>query len=421
MKNEFPLVNCDRIQEKLKELASFGLNSEGGIDRCFGSKADLEVRHWFQKQGTELGSNVNIDAIANIWITAQGVNDRLKPIVIGSHLDAVPNGGKFDGTVGVVLGLEIMRIILENKISLRHSLQVVSFTAEEPNPYNISTMGSRSITGKIDKTFLSVAFHSGTKEPLSSAIFRAGGNINNLDDSLLHKGDMAAFVECHIEQGRNLFDKGNSIGLVNCITGIYREEIEVDGESNHAGTTLMRNRHDAFLASAEAALALEKTIIAQGSDKIVGTVGKISIEPNAPNIIPGKAKFVMEIRTQDDDIKNRILNIFTCLLNNISRNRGVLFTRKIILNQEFVCMSPIVMNAINSCSKEKLMVMPSMAGHDSVHMTNIAPTGMLFVQSIEGMSHCAEERTEIKDICVAGNTLLHTILKLDEILDKNEC
>ena len=255
---------------------------------------------------------------------------------------------------------------------------------------------------------------------LSQALKRIGGNADVLEDALLKKNDMSAFIECHIEQGRILFDKKESVGVVKKITGIYREEIRVLGEANHAGTTLMKYRHDSFLSTAEAALELERIVKEVNREDVVGTVGRVNVFPNSANIISGDVEFIIEIRTPNNEIKEEIIRKFTLSLKDIEEKRNVKFERKVILNQAEVNMDKDIINALKSSIEElgmPVIDMVSMAGHDSVHMCDITKTGMLFVQSIDGKSHCKEENTDMKDIERAGNVLLNTVLKLDKEVD----
>ncbi len=415
-------INKDRIQRNLKELSLFGINENGGIDRSIGSDADKNARKWLiNKLEKELNFKANIDPIANIW--AKG-NDKeelyLSPITLGSHHDAVPNGGKFDGALGVLLAIEVAQTIKDKKCKLRHPLQIVSFSAEEPNPFNLSTLGSRVSTGKITKEEVKKARNSESGMLLSEALQNIGGNADKLDEAILKPGSMSAFIECHIEQGRILFDKNLPTGVVKKITGIYRELITVVGEANHAGTTLMKYRHDSLLGASEVCLELEKIIKEVDRNDVVGTVGKLNVFPNSANIIPGGTEFILEIRTPNSEIKEHIIEVFSSRLKEIEEKRGIKFERKIILNQAEVNMNETIVRVLGQSIEELLeykIELVSMAGHDSVHMTDIGKTGMLFVQSIDGKSHCAEENTNIDDIEKAGNVLLQTVLKLDEELD----
>ncbi|MCO7125286.1 hydantoinase/carbamoylase family amidase [Sporolactobacillus shoreicorticis] len=413
-------INERRISERIRCLAKFGMNREGGIDRSLGSKADIQAREWLKNLWkTELQAAVAVDPAANLWAERKG-KEKIKPIVLGSHHDAVANGGKYDGAVGVLLATEVVQSLKEANYKLRHPIKVVSFSAEEPNPYNISTLGSRLITGVLDSKQVGEATHVYTHEKLSETLKRLGGDVGNVANHLLTSDDVGAFLECHIEQGRHLTDHGLSLAVVSSITGIYREEITIDGEANHAGTTMMENRHDALLAGAELSLAVEQAVIGQGRSDVVGTVGHFEIFPNSANIIPGQAHLILEMRTSNDQVFKELRAQLADTCTEIENKRQIIIKRKTILDQKAVPMDPLVRTALQQSIKASgdfYLDLPSMAGHDSVHMVPIAKTGMLFVPSIEGKSHCPEEETRIEDIVKAGNVLIRTVIALDKELD----
>lgn len=413
-------VNKDRIENNLKVLSKYGMNENCGIDRNFGSEADASAREWLiDLWHRELNCKAYVDPIANLWVRLEGT-ENLKPIVLGSHHDSVKNGGMYDGALGVILASEVLMKIKEENIKLRHPLALVSFSAEEPNPFNISTLGSRTSVGKVSKEQLKAAFDNNTHIKLEAAVSKVGGDVDKIEKPLLKAGDLSAFIECHIEQGRNLFDKNLAIGVVSRVTGIYREKINIIGEANHAGTTQMEFRHDALLTASELCLAFEKIIKAFKRSDVVGTIGWINIEPNSVNIIPGKADLIVEVRAPKLEIKKMILNCFTGCIEDISRRRKANISREVILDQADVTFNDTVINSLKKASMsrgEEFMELVSMAGHDSVHMNDITKTGMLFVQSINGKSHCPEEKTNIEDIVKAGNVLLEAVLSLDKELD----
>lgn len=408
-------INRERLERRIVELGKYGENEQGGIDRSIGSSADLQARKYLKKTWENMGLRVCTDAIANMWASWPGSESGLKPITVGSHHDAVPNGGKYDGALGVLLATEVLQTLQDNQIQLKHPYQIVSFTAEEPNPFNLSTMGSRSVTGKITKEQLLNA-SDGKGNCLADAILQAGGDIQKIEEDQLEVGDFAAFLECHIEQGRNLFDRGLSVATVSCITGIYREIISIHGEANHAGTTMMQHRHDALLAATEFALVLENEAVRQNRSDVVATVGKFDVFPNSANIIPGNVQLIMEIRTPSREIRDKMLQRITSAVRDIERHRGVKFERKVNLDQAEVVMDSLIQNAISdgcaSVQNEEVKLV-SMAGHDSVHMSGIARTGMLFVQSVNGISHSNKEFTKIDDIECAGNAMVQAILNMD--------
>lgn len=413
-------INEERIDRRLKKLATFGLNKNGGIDRSFGSSEDVRSREWLKKVWSEsLHCQVRVDPIANLWAETEG-SEKLRPIVVGSHHDAVANGGKYDGAAGVLLATEVMQTLKEEHDPLRHPMKIVSFSAEEPNPYQLSTLGSRSITGVLQRRELASAVHGQTNEKLTDTVRRLGGDVALLEKSLLQPGDFSVFLECHIEQGRNLADSGCSLGVVTKITGIYREQITIVGEANHSGTTLMPDRHDALLAGAELSLALETIVSDLHRNDVVGTIGQFDVRPDSANIIPGEVALIAEIRTSDKRVLQDIVCRFADRVHAIKEKRGVRIIRKVILDQGSVSMDQTIQCTLGRVIRsmgEPYLRLPSMAGHDAVHMAPVARTGMLFVPSINGKSHCPEEETRLEDLIKAGNVLLQTVIALDKELD----
>lgn len=320
--NQHININKRRIYDNLNRLSTFGRNENGGIDRSFGDKADIEARKWIEKLWKEdLGLKVKIDPIANIWAKLDGQAE-LSPIVIGSHHDAVANGGMYDGALGVMLATEVMQTLKENNIRLKHPFCIVSFSAEEPNSFNISTLGSKVLSGKLTAEKLKNVMNETKSIKLEDAVLKLGGNLNKLNEALLKPNDIGAFIECHVEQGRNLYDKKLSLGIVTKITGIYREKIRIIGEANHAGTTLMRYRHDALLAASEVCLELERTIKEMDRDNLVGTIGNMNVSPNSANIIPGEVSLILEVRSTDYDVVKKVIDKIANKISKISTRRG---------------------------------------------------------------------------------------------------
>lgn len=413
-------INKARLLRNIEELGKIGMNSEGGIDRVLCSDADLEARNWLIEywERTFL-SKVKIDAIANMWLKKKGT-ESLPAIALGSHHDAVPSGGKYDGALGVLMATEIMETLQENEKKLRHPLSLVSFTGEEPNPYNVSTLGSKVASGKLKREDLEKYFHRDTKETLPDAIARMGGDISRVREAVLKKEDLAAFIECHIEQGEKLEKLNLSIATVTNITGIYREKITVTGEANHAGTTLMDNRKDAYLAAAEYSLAIEAIVKELQSDEVTATVGYVNVEPNEANIISGNTILIMDMRICDTDLKEEIIHKFDAAAAKIEKARKVSINREVILNQEHTPMDEKVMEALDTGAEligEPYKQLISMAGHDAANMALLTRTGMIFLKSINGKSHCKEEYSEPEDIEKAANAMLQAVLLLDEELD----
>lgn len=249
-------INIERLEKNLQELGKIGRNAGGGIGRALGSQADREARQWILSYWkSHLNVDIQIDGIANLWAFAAGT-EPLPPIVFGSHHDAVPDGGMFDGALGVLIATEILETLQENGMKTRHPFGLVSFTGEEPNPFQVSTLGSKVLSGRLTRADLERLRNRIDGSDLQSCMQQIGGDITKADDIRIQPEQIRAFLECHIEQGCRLEEKGLHTASVSCITGIYREDIVFTGEANHAGTTTMKRRKDAFNAAAEFSLAL---------------------------------------------------------------------------------------------------------------------------------------------------------------------
>ncbi|MDT3424837.1 N-carbamoyl-L-amino-acid hydrolase [Paenibacillus forsythiae] len=419
MTDKSPRINRDRLERSLRELAVFGQNARGGLDRTAFTPAELEARAWLKAALEKEGLRVRIDPAANIWGSRAAALPELPAIVCGSHIDTVPDGGKYDGALGVLMALEVLRTLNDSGIATRHPFELVSFSAEEPNPFGLSTFGSRAATGKLTREqIIGVRNSEGTL--LADALKEAGGSPERFEEAALPEGAVSAFVEVHIEQGRRLLRRSLPIGVVTAITGIYREEVTVRGEANHAGTTLMEDRSDALTAAAEIVLAAEQICRSFPAAGVVGTVGQLNIKPNAPNIIPAEAVFLVEFRAESREQLRQVLTEWGLRLELLSSRRRSLVTRRLILDQAPSPMDRTVMEALER-QAEQLRIpscrLGSMAGHDAAHLASITRSGMIFVPSLGGKSHCPEEESRMADIEQAANVLLHTLLDLDAALD----
>lgn len=413
-------INKERLERNLYSLGAIGKNAEGGIDRALSAKSEDEARKWLIDYWKEhLAQDTGIDAIANLWTERIG-KDALSPIVIGSHHDAVPNGGMYDGALGVLAATEVVETLREQNITTRHPITIVSFTGEEPNPYNVSTLGSKVLSGRLTGSDLEKLKHQEDGSSLQECIKKLGGDITKADEIKIKEGEISAFIELHIEQGKRLIQKKQACATVSWITGIYRENITIYGDANHGGTTVMRDRQDALLAACEWNLAFEELVKKEENDEVVGTIGQLSVFPNAVSIIPGKVELVMEIRTCDPEIRKRITIALNQTADRIETKRGVKIERKVNLDQPAMAMDKKVMEVITrgieSIGEPKTEYV-SMAGHDAANMARVTKAGMLFVQSEKGKSHCPEEYTGIEAIEKAANALLKAVLLLDEELD----
>ncbi|MFC5653694.1 Zn-dependent hydrolase [Paenibacillus solisilvae] len=413
-------IQPERLENQLQKLGSFGRNEQGGIDRTTFTPSELAAREWLKSELRRAGLHVRIDPAANIWGRRDGGDHSLPVIAFGSHIDTVPNGGMYDGALGVLIALEVMRTLIDNDAAIRHPLELVSFSAEEPNPFGLSTLGSRAAAGKLSRSDLEgVTDNEGRL--LTEALAAAGGDPDKFEKARLDPAWLSAFLEVHIEQGKRLLERNIAVGIVTSITGIYREVVTVHGEANHAGTTRMEDRCDALMAASELMLAFEEICRNHPSGEVVGTVGCISNFPNAANIIPAKVVFILEARGNSELEIQKVMEAWSLRAEVIGVKRKIRIERRLMLNQAPVPMEQTVIGVCRQKVDElgyDSLFLGSMAGHDAAHMSALTRTGMLFVPSLEGKSHCLEERSRMDDIEKAANVLLHVILELDCTLDQ---
>lgn len=413
-------INLERLEKNLADLSQIGRNAHGGIDRALGDGTECEARRWLRRYWEEnLGASPWTDGIANLWLEVPG-QEPLPPIAIGSHHDAVPDGGMYDGALGVLMATEILQALREAGYKTRHPLRLVSFTGEEPNPFNVSTLGSKVACGRLKKADLEKLSHRDTGRPLQETLLQIGGDLERVEDALIRPGQIAAFLECHVELGRRLFDKGIACSGVSDIVGIYRENVVVAGDANHAGTTVMRDRQDALLAASECILAFERLVKAENSDDVVGTCGYLSVFPNEANIIPGRVELTLELRTCDPAQKERIVRGLDARQQEIRDARRVAIERKVNLDQAAMPLDAAVRAAVEGGVRgvgEPFLELVSMAGHDAANMARVTRSGMIFAQSIEGKGHCPYEKTRPEDIRKTADAMLAAVLALDKELD----
>ena len=400
----------DRMEARIRALAQFGNNPEGGVSRVAFSEADIAGRRYISELMREAGLAVRVDTAGNIIGRREGTDDSLPPIMFGSHIDSVPGGGNYDGDVGVIGAIEVAQILSERGIRTRHPIEVVSFTDEEGG-----LTGSRAMIGKLTSSALDVVTHSGLS--VRDGIKLVGGNPERLDLAVRRPGEVAAFIELHIEQGAFLHDENIDIGVVEGIVGIRWWDVTVEGFANHAGTTPMDKRWDAMVSAAELTLAINR-IATELPGRQVATVGRIRALPGAPNVIPGEVVLSLEIRDLD---AAKIQEVFDLIE---SESRLIAETRSTPIRfREIDVASPpaptdLQMRRIISAAAEELgmsyKLMPSGAGHDAQDMATIAPTGMIFVPSVDGISHSPKEYTSPEDMANGATVLLRTVLAIDD-------
>lgn len=400
----------ERMEARIVELSRYGANPEGGVSRVAFSDADVEARKYVQDLMRDAGLAVRVDAAGNIIGRREGAEPGRVPIMFGSHIDSVPGGGNYDGNVGVIGALEVVEVLKENGVTTRHPLEVVSFTDEEGG-----LTGSRAMTVGLSKAALDVVTHSGLT--VREGMRRVGGDPDRLGEPLLQRGELHAFVELHIEQGAFLHENDIEIGIVEGIVGIRWWDVVVDGVANHAGTTPMNRRNDAMVAAAEMVLAVNDVANTM-EGRQVATVGRIRADPGAPNVIPGRVIMSLEIRDLSSDKIERVFDAIADEINAIADRRGSSVDfREIDVASPPAPTDERIRDVIDNVATTLGLTsvrMPSGAGHDAQDMTNIAPTGMIFVPSVGGVSHSPREYTSAGDMAKGATVLLHTVLALDE-------
>lgn len=415
----FPALNADRLWARVEALSKMTRPDAPWTRRAF-SPLFLEAREWLRGQFLEAGLSARLDAGGNLVGRLQGHGTGAKPLVTGSHCDTVAMGGRFDGIIGVLAGVEVAHTLHENGLRLKHPLEVIDFLSEEPSDYGVSCIGSRALTGQLSDPMLQATDPAG--ETLAEGMRRIGADPQALADLLRPPGSVAAFVELHIEQGPVLEARGLPIGVVTDIVGIHRVSIVVDGRPDHAGTTPMGIRADAL---AGAALVIDEvrrraTALDGSPHYVVATVGRLSLTPNASNAVPGRVEMTMEVRSNHRSALDSFPgDVLEAVRRRLQALRVSADMRSISRSEPTAC-DPLVMGAIERAAGvlgHASMRMPSGAGHDAAYMARCGPAGMVFVPCLNGRSHCPEEWIEPRQLFDGAQVLLHTLLELDRSLD----
>ncbi len=401
-------VNGPRIVEHLNALAEFGKNPQGGVSRLAYSEADRQGREYVMGLMRAAKLDVSIDAAGNIMGRRAGNARNLPPILFGSHIDSVPEGGNFDGDVGSLGAIEVAQTLSENDVVTRHPLEVIIFQNEEGG-----LIGSRAIDGELTEKELDLVSRSG--KTIREGIKFIGGDPTKLSTVRRQPGSIAAYLELHIEQGGILDTEKIDIGVVEGIVGINWWDVTIEGFANHAGTTAMTNRQDALLAAAKFIEAVNR-VVTSVPGRQVGTVGRIQALPGAPNVIPGKVILSLELRDLDAAKIDSLYQKIRTEADQIAKANKVKFDFKEINVNTPAPTDTRIRALIGQSAKElglSTKQMPSGAGHDAQDMARLAPVGMIFIPSVGGISHSPKEFSRPKDIENGANVLLQALLKVD--------
>lgn len=409
MERQGMAVNTARMMADLDALDVIG-RTDAGLYRVAWSPAYRAGIDWLRGRFTEAGLDAREDAATNLWGRWQAGND--KTLLLGSHIDAVPNGGKYDGAYGVLVGLEVMRTLREAHVEPPFPIAVVAWADEEGARFGTGFFGSMAFVGKpILDTYIDVG------GPETRAILTgAGANLDALGSVAAARDEIGAYLEWHIEQGPRLEEAGGQLAVVTGIAGIERHEWQITGHPSHAGSTPFRMRRDAGMAMARAIAAQREVARATGPD-VVATVGKLSVTPDIPNIVPGTATFTAEFRDIDPGILAAVQAEFTRRVHAICAEERVAASSRPILITKPTPMHPTMQETlVAACGAIGVEPMRffSGPGHDAGILAPTIPTGMLFVPSINGISHAPDEYTDPASLERGANVLLHAVLALME-------
>lgn len=408
------MINSKRFEANFNAISEFGALKGGGLTRLAFSKEDLEARKFLINLIEKNGFKLKIDNVGNIFsIYDDGCEADAKPVCVGSHIDSVPNGGFYDGTLGVMAGLEALSSIKEAGIKLKRPLWLINFSCEESSRFKTATIGSKIISGKLSQQRL----HELKDEDgisLFEAMSAAGFKPQNLDEAILKENSLHAYLELHIEQGPVLERSAISVGVVSGIAAPIRFEITIQGKADHSGATPMNMRSDALLAASHIIIAANK--FAKNKKTAVATVGYAHAKPGVLNVVPGEARLGVDLR----DIDKKSLDELNLELRNFIKELSceLKFSYEIreLSSDEPVKLSEHAINLLEDEAKKlgiQTLILPSGAGHDAMNLTKLASSvGMLFIPCVDGISHNTKEAINFKDAVAATKILTNALIRL---------
>ncbi|MFD1887022.1 Zn-dependent hydrolase [Paenibacillus wenxiniae] len=400
-------VNVARLEQTIEAFADYGRTENNGVTRLALSEQDIAVRGYFKHCCEELGMTVAVDDLGCMYATYGGTED-VPPIVIGSHMDTVKKGGRFDGILGVLAGLELVRTLRDYGIQPRIPIVVMNFTNEEGARFEPSMMASGVLAGRFDQaTMLAKTDSDGVT--FGDALQASG----YAGDEQHRMRAATAYLELHIEQGPVLESEQLAIGLVDCVVGMVCYEIEVHGDSNHAGTTPMSMRQDALFATNDLICMLREQL-APLDEELVYTMGRMNVYPNIHTVIPNRVVFTLEARHKDEEVVRKVEEI----IHGLPKQQGGcevkatrLWNRDTVWFDTHVC--SVLKQAVHTLGYS-YRTMASGAGHDAQFVADFLPAAMVFVPSVRGKSHCEEEFTPYEQCAQGVNVLLEAVMLLQE-------
>jgi len=408
-------VDQHRLLSEIEALASISDAEPPAVTRIVFTPTDLKARTWLKARCEEAGLAVRLDPIGNTFARWAGSDPTLSPVGTGSHIDAIPNAGKYDGIVGVLGGLEAIRALQQSGFRPRHSIELLVFTAEEPTRFGIGCLGSRMLSGTLSAA---AARQLKDSEDASLNEVRERASVRgDLEAVKLPSGYYSAFVELHIEQGPRLEGQGIPLGVVTSIAAPASLRISIEGSGGHAGGVLMPDRRDALCAASELILAIENAARNSGAIDTVATVGICEVFPGAVNSIPSRVRLSADIRDTDLERRDDVMQQIETASQAIAATRRVPIRTEVLNADAPANCAPAVVEALSeSCEKHRLNFVPivSRAYHDSLFMSRIVPTAMLFIPCRNGYSHRPDEYASPEDIARGTLVLAETLAALSQ-------
>ena len=410
-------LNCsiERVMTRLSKLSEFRDATYMGYTRFSYSKEDRDARKYIFGILEELDMDVAVDGVGNIRARFKESGDA-PAILIGSHMDAVPNGGMYDGILGVVAALEVLSLVAENKRKTKYPLELIIFAEEEGSNFGTTLVGSKCLIGKMGTDGLK-ALTNAEGETAYDVICGCGYEPDKQQDFILKEDQVRAMIEFHIEQGAVLESEGITVSIVEKIVGMKSIQVCLNGVSNHAGATPMHLRHDPMVGAAKVILAMNEAAVDSPYKTNVATIGKINCTPNGANVIPKEVKFFVDIRDVEAAGIDYLEKELVKAVDAVAKEYDLDYSMELIGESEIVSLDDDVIGAIEEAAIENGVSykrMNSGAVHDAVLLTHVAKVGMIFVPSIGGLSHCPDEFTPQADIEVGVNTLVRAAMKIAE-------
>lgn len=394
------LQRAEKILVRINELAAI-TEEQDCVTRTFGTRAFVEGRTLVRKWMDEAGLQTHIDSIGNVRGKLFSKIEHAKTFVVGSHIDTVANAGKFDGPLGVIMGIGLLEQIIQTNTTLPFNIELVAFCDEEGVRFQTTFLGSKALAGSFDKALLDKTDKN--EITLREAIQTIGGDANNINEDAIPANNWLGYFEIHIEQGPVLYKKNIPVALVSAIAGQYRAAITFTGVAGHAGTVPMDMRQDALACTSEFILATEAYALKQ-KDNLVVTIGKLEVVHAAGNVIPGKVICSLDVRSADETILKTAIQQLKKRSEEICTGRNIrLEWNEILQTKPVHCNNQLNALLTQSITEKKyeLVSLVSGAGHDAVPISEVAPISMLFVRCFEGISHNPLENADLKDIAAA--------------------